>query len=291
MTFDPNAQLDPSQVTDVRGSSRIGGRSGGLAIGGGGLGLVIAIIYILLGGNPGDLLNGSGSGQGVDPNTPQSSALATCKTGADANKREDCQIVGYVDSIQAFWATQVQGYTKAKTVLFSDGVSTGCGEATSSTGPFYCPVDKQVYLDLGFFQELQDRFGAKDAPFARAYVLAHEYGHHVQDLVGDLQQSGNDSGATGRSVRTELQADCYAGVWAHNAASTGFIQPLSEEQVAAADAAANAVGDDRIQAATSGEVNPDAFTHGTSEQRVRWFTTGYQSGKPDDCDTFNAPNL
>jgi uncharacterized protein len=291
MTFDPNAQLDPSQVTDVRGSSRLGGRSGGLAIGGGGLGLVIAILYVLLGGNPGDLINGGSSGQGIDPNTPQSSALASCKTGADANKREDCQIVGYVDSIQAFWATQIQSYAKANLVLFTSGYSTGCGEATSSTGPFYCPVDKHVYLDLGFFQELQDRFGAKDAPFARAYVVAHEYGHHVQDLLGDLQQTGDDTGATGRSVRTELQADCYAGVWAHNAASTGFIQPLTEDQIAAADAAANAVGDDRIQAASSGEVNPDSFTHGTSEQRVRWFTTGYQSGKPGDCDTFNAPNL
>ena len=289
MTFDPNAQLDSSQVTDVRGSSRIGGRGGGLAVGGGGIGLVIAIIYVLLGGNPGDLLGG-GSGAGVDPNTPQSSALASCKTGADANAREDCQIVGYVDSIQKFWAGQIQGYTKAKTVLFTDGVSTGCGDATSQTGPFYCPVDKQVYLDLGFFTELEQRFGAKDAPFARAYVLAHEYGHHVQDLLGDLQQS-SDTGPTSRSVRTELQADCYAGVWAHNAQSTGFIQPLTQAQIAAADAAAKAVGDDHIQASSGGGVHPDSFTHGTSEQRVRWFTAGYQSGKPTDCDTFNAPSL
>jgi predicted metalloprotease len=289
MTFDPNAQLDSSQVTDVRGSSRIGGRGGGLAVGGGGIGLVIAIIYVLLGGNPGDLLGG-GSGAGVDPNTPQSSALASCKTGADANAREDCQIVGYVDSIQKFWEGQIQGYTKAKTVLFTDGVSTGCGDATSQTGPFYCPVDKQVYLDLGFFTELEQRFGAKDAPFARAYVLAHEYGHHVQDLLGDLQP-GSDTGPTSRSVRTELQADCYAGVWAHNAQSTGFIQPLTQAQIAAADAAAKAVGDDHIQASSGGGVHPDSFTHGTSEQRVRWFTTGYQSGKPADCDTFNAPSL
>jgi predicted metalloprotease len=290
MTFDPNAQLDTSEVTDARGGSRIGGR-GGLAVGGGGIGIVIAIIYLLLGGNPGALLNGGSGGTGPDTNGPQSSALAACKTGADANKREDCQIVGYVNSIQAFWATQIDGYTKAETVIFSDATSTGCGDATSSTGPFYCPVDKHVYLDLGFFQELETRFGAKDAPFARAYVLAHEYGHHVQDLLGDLQPGGNDTGATGRSVRTELQADCYAGVWAHNAASTGFLQPLTQEQIAAADNAAKAVGDDHIQQQTQGGVNPDSFTHGTSEQRVRWFATGYDKGDARSCDTFNATNL
>lgn len=290
MTFDPNAQLDPSQVTDVRGSSRVGGRGGGLAVGGGGIGLVIAIIYILLGGNPGDLINSGGSGQGVDPNTPTSSAIASCKTGADANQREECAIVGYANSIQAFWATQISGYEKSNVVLFTDGVSTGCGDATSSTGPFYCPPDKLVYIDLGFFKELEQRFGAKDAPFARAYVLAHEYGHHVQDLVGDLQP-GNDTGPTSRSVRTELQADCYAGVWAHNAQATGFIQPLTQDQIAAADAAAQAVGDDHIQQQSGGGVDPDSFTHGTSEQRVRWFTRGYQSGKPGDCDTFNATTL
>jgi uncharacterized protein len=290
MTFDPNAQLDPSQVTDVRGSSRVGGRGGGLAVGGGGIGLVIAIIYILLGGNPGDVINSGGSGQGVDPNTPTSSAIASCKTGADANQREECAIVGYANSIQAFWATQISGYEKSNVVLFTDGVSTGCGDATSSTGPFYCPPDKLVYIDLGFFKELEQRFGAKDAPFARAYVLAHEYGHHVQDLVGDLQP-GTDTGPTSRSVRTELQADCYAGVWAHNAQATGFIQPLTQDQIAAADAAAQAVGDDHIQQQSGGGVDPDSFTHGTSEQRVRWFTTGYQSGKPADCDTFNATTL
>jgi len=290
MTFDPNVQLDPSQVTDARGGGgRLGGRGGGLAVGGGGLGLVIAIIYVLLGGNPGDLAGTSG---GAVPNDsgPVSSALAQCTTGAAANAREDCQIVGYVDSIQAFWATQVQGYTKSKTVLFTDAISTGCGSASSASGPFYCPVDKRIYLDLGFFAELQSRFGAKDAPFARAYVVAHEYGHHVQDLLGDLQ-TGGSTGATGRSVRTELQADCYAGVWAHNAQATGFIQPLTPEQIAAADAAAKAVGDDRIQQSTQGQVTPDSFTHGTSAQRVRWFTTGYTSGKPKDCDTFTAPTL
>jgi predicted metalloprotease len=294
MTFDPNAQLDPSQVTDARGGSRLGGR-GGLAVGGGGLGLVLVIVYMLLGGDPSILLGkGSGAG-GVDTTGPNSSALASCKTGAEANQREDCQVVGYVNSIQKFWQTEFsqsgQTYALAETILFTDAVSSGCGEATSSTGPFYCPVDKNVYLDLGFFQELHDRFGATDAPFARAYVVAHEYGHHVQDLLGNLQPGGNDTGATGRSVRTELQADCYAGVWAHNAQSTGFIEPLTQVQIAAADDAAKAVGDDRIQQATQGQVTPDSFTHGTSEQRVRWFTRGYKSGAPDDCDTFNAQQL
>jgi uncharacterized protein len=290
MTFDPNVRLDPTAVTDLRGRSG-GLRGGGLAIGGGGLGLIITLIYVLLGGNPGDLIGSSG-GSAPDINGPNSSALAECTSGSVGNEREDCQIVGYVNSIEAFWATQVQGYEHAETILFTDGVSTGCGEATSDTGPFYCPVDKNVYLDLGFFQELQDRFGAKDAPFARAYVLAHEYGHHVQDLVGDLQSGGNDTGATGRSVRTELQADCYAGVWAHNAASeTHYIQPLTADQIAAADAAAQAVGDDRIQASQGGGVDPDSFTHGTSEQRVRWFTSGYDGGNPGSCDTFNAQQL
>ena len=294
MTFNPNSQLDPSAVTDARGGSRMGG-GGGLAVGGGGLGIVLVIIYMLLGGDPSILLGGgSGGGSSVDVNGPNSSALATCKTGTDANQREDCQIVGYVNSIEKFWqgAFQQSGltYQHAETVIFTDAVSTGCGGASSATGPFYCPVDKNVYLDLTFFQELQDRFGAKDAPFARAYVVSHEYGHHVQDLLGDLQP-GNDTGAGSRSVRTELQADCYAGVWAHNAAPTGFIQPLTPDQIAAADAAAQAVGDDHIQQSTQGQADPDSFTHGTSEQRVRWFTKGYDSGSPDDCDTFNAQTL
>jgi uncharacterized protein len=290
MTFDPNARLDPTSVTDARGGSRMGGRGGGLAVGGGGLGLVIAIVYLLLGGDPG-ALTGSGSGAGPDVNAPNSSALASCQTGTDANQREDCQIVGYVNSIETYWQGTLKGYRHAETVIFDNAVTTGCGNATSATGPFYCPPDETVYLDLTFFQELQDRFGAKDAPFARAYVLAHEYGHHVQNLTGVLQAGGNDTGANSRSVRIELQADCYAGVWANHAAETKYIKPLTPEQIQAADQAAAAVGDDHIQQSSGGTVDPDSFSHGTSEQRVRWFTTGYQSGNPDDCDTLNATNL
>ena len=287
MTFNPNIRLDPSEVTDIRG--RGVGRGGGLAVGGGVFGLLIALIYVLLGGNPGDLASGSGSGP--DVNGPDSSALAQCQTGAQANQREDCLIVGAVNSIQTFWATQVQGYQKAETILFSGQTSTGCGDATTEVGPFYCPVDTNVYLDLGFFQELQQRFGAKGGPFAREYVVAHEYGHHVQDLVGDLQEGGNDTGATGRSVRTELQADCYAGVWGNHATATGFLQPLTQAQVADALNAAASVGDDRIQQATQGQVDPETWTHGSAEQRQRWFERGFDSGDPGQCDTFDAGSL
>jgi predicted metalloprotease len=288
MTFDPNVQLDPTQVTDVRGRSM--GRGGGLAVGGGGIGLVIALIYVLLGGNPGDLISSSG-GSGPDVNGPNSSALAECKTGTQANEREDCQIVGAVNSVQAYWAGIVQGYRPAETILFTGSTSTGCGDATTAVGPFYCPVDTNVYLDLGFFQELHDQLGANAGPFARDYVVAHEYGHHVQDLLGDLQSGGNDTGATGRSVRTELQADCYAGVWGNHATATGFLQALTTAQINDALDAAAAVGDDRIQSETQGQVNPETWTHGSSEQRQRWFKRGFDSGDPGSCDTFDAPDL
>jgi predicted metalloprotease len=288
MTFNPNVQLDPTQVTDVRGRSM--GRGGGLAVGGGGIGLVIAIIYVLLGGNPGDLISSSG-GSGPDVNGPNSSALAECKTGTQANQREDCQIVGAVNSVQAYWAGVVQGYRPAETILFTGSTSTGCGDATTEVGPFYCPVDTNVYLDLGFFQELHDQLGANAGPFARDYVVAHEYGHHIQDLVGDLQSGGNDTGATGRSVRTELQADCYAGVWGNHATATGFLQALTTAQINDALDAAAAVGDDRIQTETQGQIDRETWTHGSSEQRQRWFQRGFDSGDPGSCDTFNATDL
>jgi predicted metalloprotease len=291
VTFDPNARLDPTEVTDARGGGGGGfGGRGGMVVGGGGIGtLILLVAYLLLGGDPGSILGGGGSGAAPDTNGPNSSALASCQTGADANKREDCQIVGYVNSIQKFWGTQIQNYEKAETVIFTGATNTGCGSASSSTGPFYCPVDKNVYLDLGFFQELQDRFGAKDAPFARAYVVAHEYGHHVQDLLGDLQPGGNDTGAEGRSVRTELQADCYAGVWARNAAavSNGAVT-VEAGDLEKGLQTANAIGDDTLQRRSQGRVVPEAFTHGSSAQRVEWLQRGYQSGDPDSCDTFSA---
>jgi predicted metalloprotease len=292
MAFDPNAQLDPGQVKDVRGS-RIGGR--GLAIGGGGgLGLVLLVVYLLLGGNLSDL-GGSSVAPGVDSQPGNSTLEQQCSTGADANKKEDCRIVGYVNSVQKYWSDEFarsgRRYEPAKTVIFSGQVQTGCGVASTEVGPFYCPVDGNVYLDLGFFDELRTRFGASGGSLAQGYIVAHEYGHHVQDLLGQLSSGSGQQGAGGQSVRTELQADCFAGVWANHAASTGFLEPLTQAEINDALDAAASVGDDRIQSETSGRVNPESWTHGSSAQRQRWFTTGYQKGDPAACDTFHAATL
>ena len=287
MSFNPNARLDPGQISDRRGMP--GGR-GGLAIGGGGLGIALLLIYTLLGGNPDDL------GPILEPGAvvgPESSQLATdCQTGADANERDDCRILGYVNSIQQYWtdafAASGETYQPSDTVLFSGSTSSGCGAASSATGPFYCPPDALIYIDLDFFAELRTRFGAQGGSLAQGYVIAHEYGHHVQDLLGVLEGGGGETGAESRAVRVELQADCFAGVWANHAASTGFLEPLTDAQIADALDAAAAVGDDRIQEATQGQVNPDSWTHGSSEQRQQWFRTGYESGDPAACDTFNS---
>jgi len=288
MTFRPGASLDPSQVEDLRGG-RVGGR--GMAVGGaGGLGLIVLIAYLLLGGSPDDLSALSGEIVGDGGVGPASTALANeCRSGTDANAREDCRIVGYVNSIQAFWTTELRGsYQPARTRFFSGQIPTGCGLASSASGPFYCPADGYVYIDLGFFDDLRTRFGAQGGPTAEAYVLAHEYGHHVQDLAGTLAGGSSGSGATSRSVRTELQADCYAGVWADNAAATGFLEPLSDAQIADALDAAAAVGDDRIQQQVQGGIDPDTWTHGSAAQRQKWFRTGYASGDPNACDTFSG---
>ena len=282
MSFRPGARLDPGAVTDVRGR-RVGGT--GLAIGGGGIGVVGLIIFLLLGGNPGDL---AGTQPGVQPEG-SSDVQAECRTGAAANQRQDCRIVGFVNSVEEYWESAVPAgdYVHAETFIFSDQVSTACGTATSQVGPFYCPLDQSVYMDLGFFAELQRRFGAQGGPLAEGYVVAHEYGHHVQNLMGVLEPGAGGSGAESRAVRTELMADCFAGVWAGNAAETGYLEPLTREQIAQALDAAAAVGDDRIQERTQGQVNPEAWTHGSAEQRQNWFVRGYENKNPDSCDTFN----
>lgn len=304
MSFDPNAELDPSQVQDLRGRRGMGSiPGGGLTVGGGSIGIILLILAAIFGGD----LTGGGGGStstgldgpfsGLNEQTaqgdPSESGVSQCRTGQDAIDREDCRIVGYINSIQRYWtdefARRGSRYTPAQTTFYSGSVQTGCGPATSQVGPFYCPADQKVYIDLGFFDELRTRFGAKGGPFAQAYVLAHEYGHHIQNLAGTLaERSGGRGGPQSNAVRVELQADCFAGVWAGNAASTGIITNVSEQEIAQALDAAAAVGDDRIQKEFQGRVTPESWTHGSAAQRQKWFNTGYTSRDIGTCDTFKG---
>jgi predicted metalloprotease len=292
--FRRGKRLDPGQVTDLRG--RRVGRRGGLALGGGGLGGGAILVFLLIslltgGGGLGQLapLEGEQVGQGDTPGE----VSEECRTGEDANRRQDCRILGVVNSVQEFWdgvfARSGSRYPYADTVFFTDAVETGCGYASSQVGPFYCPRDQRIFIDLGFFDELQSRFGAGGGPFAQAYVIAHEYGHHVQNQLGVLERIGSDrQGPESRAVRAELQADCYAGVWAANAVETGVIEELTQADINDGLDAATAIGDDRIQERTQGQVNPETWTHGSSEQRRRWFSRGYEEGRPAACDTFSG---
>jgi predicted metalloprotease len=287
MSFNDKSRLDPSQVQDRRGR-----RTGtAIAIGGGGLGLIITIVAMLMGVNLSDLTGGD---TGQAPYATEYAGVGTdlqaeCQTGADANTREDCRIVGFVNSIQAFWADEFASrggeYIEADTVLFTQATEAACGYASAAMGPFYCPRDMQVYLDLDFFNELQTRFGAQGGPFAEAYVLAHEYGHHVQNQLGLLSGSSNATGPGSEAVETELQADCLAGVWAFHATETGYLTQVTDQDIIQALDAAASVGDDRIQRETQGYVSPESWTHGSAEQRQLALKDGLLSGDMDTCDS------
>jgi uncharacterized protein len=291
MKFRPGARLDTGQVEDQRGMR--GGR--GIAVGGGAGTILVVIVLALLG------VNVTGGGDGSDPfslgtgtsgDAPASELSATCKSGNDANQREDCRIVGVVNSVQDYWSDTLQGYRRVPTRFFTGQTSTGCGPATSDVGPFYCPNDEKVYIDLSFYDELRSRFGAHGGAFAEAYVIAHEYGHHVQHLLGTDDRVGNDrQGERSGSVRLELQADCYAGVWAAHAVETGFIEDLTQADIADGLDAAAAVGDDRIQQRATGRVDKESWTHGSAAERQKWFESGYRGGDPRRCDTFAAGAL
>jgi predicted metalloprotease len=278
--------VDTSQVEDRRGL-------GPVAIGGGGLGIVGLLVVLLV-----NVLGGGGTGGGAS-NNPfselQGGSSATGSTSLQCDRGPDtstaCFVTAVVNDVQRTWEREFQSqgrrYQPTKLVLFSGSTQSGCGYASSSTGPFYCPVDSKVYLDLGFFDELKTRFGAP-GDFAQAYVVAHEFGHHVQNLLGTSQKVStaerrDPSHANEWSVRLELQADCFAGVWAHD--TSAQLDPGDFRE--GLDAAAS-VGDDRLQRQAGQRVNPDSWTHGSSDERMQWFQRGGSQGDPADCDTFSG---
>jgi predicted metalloprotease len=298
MSFNDGVEIDSSQVEDRRG----GGMGRGPKIGGGIGGGVILLLAALFGINPGLLEGLVGSGQ-EQPGQSQGTAPTECKLGTDADRRLDCRITGTVTSLNAFWPAYLADYKvkypRPKTVLFTGGTGTACGAATSEVGPFYCPADTTAYFDPGFFQELVDRFGSSGGPLAQEYVVAHEFGHHIQNILGDLDKAQQDpQGAQSGGVRVELQADCYAGLWTRYATTqkdpkTGkpFLEPLTQKDLNDALSAASAVGDDRIQKAATGRVSPEGWTHGSSAQRQKWYYQGYKTGDINQCDTFSAATL
>lgn len=298
MTFEEGAGLDTSQVTG--GGSGGGFGRGGVVVGGG----IGTLIIILLGAFFGIDLSGVVPTSPLDPGNvttggqESTESFNACKTGADANRDATCRIIGTVNSVQAYWnealpAEQRRQYRPAKAVIYSGMTQSACGPASNQTGPFYCPSDERVYIDASFFDLLTQRFGADDGALAQEYVVAHEYGHHVENILGLLGQAQDgQTGPRSGSVRTELMADCLAGVWAHNASTTKdatgtpFLKPLTNDDIRSALSAAAAVGDDHIQQSMQGGINEAAWTHGSSESREKWFITGYKDGHADACDTF-----
>ncbi|HYN97876.1 MAG TPA: neutral zinc metallopeptidase [Pilimelia sp.] len=301
MDLNENARVDTSQIDDRRGRGGGGGMGGlPIPIGGGRggiIGLVAFVVIALLGGGGLGLnaLNGDEAGGAAGP------GLEQCAGDNPDLSRLDCRNALFVNSIQDYWQDALpqelgKPYRQGKTVYFSQSVNTGCGSANSGVGPFYCPPDGQVYIDLTFYSELANRFGA-EGEFAQPYVLAHEYGHHVQNLLGTeaqmrrAQQRDPDN-APRYSVMLELQADCYAGVWAHHATNTTdaggqrIFNSISDADIAQGIDAAGAVGDDAIQKKAGGQVNPAEFTHGSSADRQKWFKRGFDTGDPKLCDTF-----
>jgi len=289
-------------LDDRRSSGGPRGGLGGLPLGrGGGLaGLLIFVVVAVLGG--GNVLGGGDGGGGVAIDDPfERFPAGPAAQGSDrevaGSPDPEEKLVDFmsfvIDDIQSFWerdfAAAGRSYPRTTLVLFRSGVRTGCGAASSATGPFYCPEDRKVYVDLGFFRDLSDRFRAP-GDFAQAYVVAHEVGHHIQTVTGVSQSVGRaTSQDPGRrndlSIRQELQADCLAGVWAHSTYERGILESGDLDE--GLDAA-SAVGDDRIQRESTGQVNPETWTHGSSEQRKSWFRRGFDSGDAERCDTFAA---
>ncbi len=319
MSFNENAQLDTSQVQSGGGGGfgRGGGGGnfpGGIQIGGGIGGLILLVLMLIFGGGSilgGDSGGGSAGGlpsqqlqpQQVDAaGQVQQSEFSQCKTGADANRDDVCLIIATVNSANDYWSKTLpkyqMNYELAKTVIYEGQTQSGCGTANAQVGPFYCPLDSKVYVDASFFQELQSKFGANGGPLAKEYVIAHEYGHHVQNLLGILNRAQQDpQGPNSGAVRIELMADCLAGTWVKHATETTdaggtpLLQPITQQDIKDALSAAAAVGDDRIQEKVQGRVTPESWTHGSAEARMSWFNQGYETGDLNQCNTFGVERV
>jgi uncharacterized protein len=313
MRFNPKARLDARRTSDAGGGGGRGAGTGGRipipgGLAGGGIGglivtVIVVVAFMFLGGGGG----GTGGLGGAAYDTSRVSdteRYAQCETGADANESVDCARVAVENSLFDYWSDTLPAQSDAsfrpqqQLRTFSGSVQTQCGGASSSVGPFYCPTDETIYLDTTFFDEVLERqLGGPSGGFVEPYVLAHEYGHHIQNVLGTMGQVRTQQGPRSDAVRLELQADCYAGMWAGAATSTEdatgavLISELTKQDVEQAIAAATAVGDDRIQSASGGGVDSDQWTHGSAEQRVAWFVRGYERGSLADCDTFRADAL
>ena len=303
MSFNDNVTLDTSQVRSGGGG---GGAPGGMVVGGGVVGIIITILAMIFGINPADITGTStqpDAGQ-VQPGGEQDAqAFAECQTGADANANVECRVIGTVNSVQAFWEGELPRFGKewqpTQTVLYRGQTQSACGTASNQVGPFYCPLDKTVYIDASFFGILEEQFGSSAGPLAQEYIVAHEYGHALQDQLGLLGRAQRDpQGPESGAVRIELMADCLGGVWANHASTvededTGqpFLEPLTDQDIKDALSAASSVGDDRIQQKTQGRVNPENWTHGSAEARQRWFLQGFKTGDLNQCDTFSVASF
>jgi len=284
MTFNDNASV---------GGNRARRRGGAIAAGGiGGIGAIaVLLLSLFTGGDFSSLLGGGAAPVGGG----QESEIQQCETGADANARDDCRLAAASLNLDQYWEGQVQGYRAPGLIIVDGSTSTQCGTASNQTGPFYCPPEETVYVDPTYFSLLRDRFDASAGPLAQLYVLAHEYGHHVQNITGIMNaHPNNGTGPDSNGVRMELQADCFAGAWVQDMTQqvdengVPFMREPTGKQLQDALGAASAVGDDHIQQQSGGFVNPESWTHGSSEQRQRWFAAGYRGGV-EACDTFTVP--
>lgn len=293
MTFNDDSQLEGGRVKR-RGRST--------AIGGGAVGIGAIVVFLIMQFTGVDVSRVIGGGDGlttIQQEGESADAAPECRTGRDANLRVECRMEGAAESLDAYWTSEARSigisYTSPEFFLFEDSTDTACGQASAATGPFYCPPDRAIFLDTAFYDDLQSQYGSSGGPLAQMYVVAHEWGHHVQQLQGSFAATDRSgTGASSDSVRVELQADCYAGAWVGDAATTEdangetFFEPITRAQITDALSAASAVGDDSIQERATGRVDPDSFTHGSSEQRQRWFLRGYQDGATS-CDTLSIP--